>query len=482
MLRNICIHGVIFVLCLGLALPGLAKSERLDPSELPTGIRLVVDGHKLPADSFSFLVQEVGAATPLLSVRPASPMSPASITKVVTTLAALETLGPNFSWKTELYALGPIRDGVLAGDLLIKGQGDPFLVEDQLRAMLKSLQRQGITRISGDLILDDSYFDPAVTMSEIIDNQAGRAYNTRPNALLTNFQTVTFHFRPHPDGRQVTIHTDPQLPNLEIDNRLSLVNRFCGGYQRGISFHVDADNPTRVIFEGRFPSTCRSYQMVREVMDVPAYTYGLFKHLWQELDGSIDGGYRVGAMDETGEPLLVWSSLPLADIIKSVNKYSNNVMTRHLLLTLGAETTEAPATVDKGVAAVLDYLESRDLDTGQLVIDNGSGLSRQTWITSALMNGVLQTAWFSPWMPEFVASLPLNGMDGTMRNRLGGQAMAGRMHIKTGMLDEVAAVTGYVLSANNRYFAVTGIVNHELADRGPGRELLDALLTWTYQQ
>lgn len=441
-----------------------------------------MDGHELPADSFSFLVQEVGAATPLLSVRPESPMIPASTVKVITTLAALDTLGPDYSWKTELHALGPVSDGVLRGDLLIKGQGDPFLVEEQMRAMLKALQRRGVTRISGDLVFDSSYFDPAVTIAEIIDNQAGRAYNTRPNALLTNFQTVDFHFSPHPDGRQVIIRTDPQLPNLEIDNRLRQVNRFCGGYQRGVSFHVDPHNPARVIFEGRFPSACSSYQLVREVMDVPAYTYGLFKHLWQELGGSIEGEYRPGSVGESHEPLLVWTSLPLADIIKSVNKYSNNVMTRHLLLTLGAETTEPPATMGKGVRAVLNYLESRDLDTSQLKLDNGSGLSRQTRITTGLMNGVLQTAWFSPWMPEFVTSLPLNGMDGTMRNRLRGQHISGRMHIKTGSLDEVTAVTGYVLSASNRYYAVSGIVNHELADRGPGRELLDALLMWTYQQ
>ena len=449
---------------------------------IPDRIQRIIDGHNLPESSFSFYVQAVGADAPRFVFNAGKPMNPASAVKTITTFAALESLGPAFTWQTELYALGPIENGVLRGDLLVKGGGDPFLVEDQLRGMLKSLQRAGVERIQGNLVLDGSYFDPSVTGDELIDNQAGRAYNTRPSAVIANFQAMTFYFYPHPNGQDVIIHSDPRLPNVKITNRLRLVNRSCGGYQRGISYNLNPEDPTEVIFDGSFPSRCSRYQMVREVLNAPDYTFGLFTTLWNELGGTLEGGLRVGAVPDDLEPIVVWNSVPLGDVIKSINKYSNNVMTRHLLLTLGAEVLGPPATVDKGIEAMKNYLELKSLDSTQLSLDNGAGLSRDTRVTTDLMTGLLQSAWASPYMPEFVASLPINGLDGTMRNRVRGTTMSGRMHVKTGSLDEVAAVAGFVYSQSNTIYTVVGIVNHELADRGPGAELLNELLTWVYLQ
>lgn len=462
--------------------PFLVAQEFPANGVIPDHIQRIIDGHKLPESSFSFFVQEVGADSPRFVFNAGKPMNPASAIKTVTTLAALESLGPAFTWQTELYALGPVSNGVLQGDLLMKGGGDPFLVEDQLRSMLKSLQRAGIEHITGNLVLDGSYFDASVENGKLIDNQAGRAYNTRPNAVIANFQAMTFFFYPHPNGRDVIIHTDPRLPNVKVANRLKLANRSCGGYQRGISFNLNPEDPSEVIFEGSFPSRCSRYQMVREVLNAPDYTFGLFQELWSELGGQLDGDLRRGQVPDELEPIITWSSVPLSDVIKSINKYSNNLMTRHLLLTLGAEVLGPPATVEKGVEAMKNYLELKSLDSTQLTLSNGAGLSRDTRVTAALLNDMLQSAWASPYMPEFVASLPINGMDGTMRNRVRGSRMSGRMHVKTGSLDEVAAVAGFVYSQSNKVYTVVGMVNHELADRGPGAELLNEFLTWVYLQ
>lgn len=472
----------LLLLSTSLTLAQQPVSSNLDIGDFPEAVKVVLDGHNLPASSFSFLVQEIGASEPLLAHNSGTAFNPASSIKTLTTLAALDTLGPAFTWQTELYALGPVSNGVLQGDLLMKGGGDPFLLEDQLRNMLKALQREGIEHITGNLVLDGSYFDPTVEDGGNIDNQNGRSYNTEPNAVISNFQSVNFYFQPHPNGRDVMIFTDPQLPNLKITNRLRLANRSCGGYQRGVSFNLNENDHTEVIFEGRFPSGCRQYRMVREVLDAPGYTFGLFMQLWGELGGTLDGSLRVGRAPEEQEPILTWSSLPMSDVIKSINKFSNNLMTRHLLLTLGAETFGPPATVEKGIDAIESYLTMKGMDTSQLILSNGSGLSREARITTDLLNEILRSAWLSPYMPEYVASLPINGMDGTMRNRLRGPNMSGRMHIKTGSLDEVSAIAGFVYSSSSKAYAVTGIINHELADRGPGVELMDALLTWVYQQ
>lgn len=453
-----------------------------DIGDFPEAVKVVIDGHNLSESSFSLLVQEIGADEPLLAHNSGTAFNPASSIKTLTTLAALDTLGPAFTWQTELFALGPVSNGVLQGDLLMKGGGDPFLLEDQLRNMLKALQRAGIEHVTGNLVMDGSYFDPTVESGGNIDNQNGRSYNTEPNAIISNFQSVSFYFQPHPNGRDVVIITDPQLPNLKITNRLRLTDRSCDGFQRGVSFNLNDNDPSEVIFEGRFPSGCRQYRMVREVLDAPGYTFGLFMQLWGELGGTLDGRPRVGTAPDDLEPVLTWNSLPMSDVVKSINKFSNNLMTRHLLLTLGAETFGSPATVDKGIEAIESYLVMKGMDTSQLILSNGAGLSRDARITTELLNEILRSAWLSPYMPEYVASLPINGMDGTMRNRLRGTNISGRMHIKTGSLDEVSAIAGYVYSSSNKAYAVTGIINHELADRGPGVELMDALLNWVYQQ
>ncbi len=457
-------------------------NPNIDVGEMPEAIQIVIDGHSLPSSSFSILVQEVGTQYPLLARNTSIAFNPASAIKTLTTLVALEKLGPAFTWQTELYALGPIRDGVLQGDLLMKGGGDPFLVEDQLRNMLKALQRIGIQHITGNLILDGSYFDSTVEDTQSIDNQNGRTYNTKPNALISNFQAVTFYFYPHPNGRNVVITTDPKLPNLRVTNRLRQVDRLCNGFQRGISFNINQEDISEIIFEGQFPARCSEYQMTREVLDPATYTFGLFMQLWSELGGMLDGDLIMRSVPGALDPVLVWNSLPLSDVIKSINKFSNNLMTRHLLLTIGAETLGPPATIGKGIQAVNYFLEDREFDTSLLNLSNGAGLSRNTQITTELLNAILRNAWTSPFMPEYVASFPINGIDGTMRGRLRDQELLGRMHIKTGTLNEVSAVAGYVYSRSNKVYAVTGIINHELADRGPGVELMDALLNWVYQQ
>jgi serine-type D-Ala-D-Ala carboxypeptidase/endopeptidase (penicillin-binding protein 4) len=461
----------------------LAQSEQLMPAaaSLPDRVDVVVKGHKLPPASYGLLVQEVHGGKVLLDINSTQTMNPASTMKVVTTLAALERLGPNYTWNTDVYAQGTVQDGTLHGDLLIRGGGDPFLLEEHVRNMLKTLQREGITHITGDLVLDASYFDVSVSQEPLIDNQQDRAYNVLPHALMSNFQTVTFYFRPHENGKEVVVNADPPLPNLHINNKLRLKAGACQGYQRGIRIEDDATDPSTVVLSGDFPAQCQQFALVRSVLGPTDYFFGLFSYLWHELGGSLDGSLRLGQAPQQA-PLLSWASPPLADVVKSINKFSNNMMTRHALLTLGAEAIAAPATVEQGAEVVSSYLAMLGIDSTGLVIANGAGLSREARVSPALMNQVLQRAYASPYMAEFIASLPVNGIDGTMRYRVRNAGMRGQMHIKTGSLDGVAAVAGFVQSKSGKRYSVAGMLNHELADQGPGAELLDALLIWVYEQ
>ena len=230
------------------------------------------------------------------------------------------------------------------------------------------------------------------------------------------------------------------------------------------------------------PARCDRFQTSRAIMTPAAYTYGAFKALWQQWGGTLKGGFRVETKPPTARALLTWQSRPLAEIIRPLNKWSNNLMARMLLFTIGARDNPPPVTRAQGEAALLKHLQSRGLDVTGVVIDNGSGLSRTTRVTSRFMTALLRQAWRSPSMPEFMASLSIAGIDGTTRRRFRGGPERGRMHLKTGSLQNVSSVTGYVHAQNGKTYAVNVMVNYANANYGIGTELQNAVLAWVYKQ
>jgi len=451
-------------------------------AQLPPPVQRVLDGHTIPAEDVSVLVQPVAGGQPVLSHLVGVPRNPASTIKTLTTWAALDTLGPTYYWPTEVYFLGDFADGMLDGDLALKGYGDPYLVTEELWKLLRALRRTGLDDVQGALVLDDTHFAPVDEHPGTFDGQPYRTYNVAPNALLVNFKAVRFQFLPDHANAAVRISADPSPSNLDIDNRLKLVDGPCRGYQAGIAFDL-ADFPTgrRAVFSGNFPAACAPYALSRTVLEHDSFIYGVYRSLWAELGGRHRGGFRRDSVPQAVEPALTWRSRPLAEIIRSVNKFSNNVMTRQLLQTLGTERDGPQASAAAGIAAIYDYLDAQGIASDSLVIDNGAGLSRATRISAEALAGVLVTAARSPLAPEFLASLSLGGLDGTTRGRFNGHPVTGRMHVKTGRLDHVSALAGFVHARSGVDYAVVVMVNSPEAHRGPGSELQEALVRWVYE-
>ena len=283
--------------------------------------------------------------------------------KVVTTWSALEYLGPAYTWPTEVYFLGAFDGRKLDGDLAIKGYGDPQLVVEEVWKLLRALRRMGLTEITGDLVLDDSHFAVDEPDPGAFDGQPYRTYNVVPNALLMNFKAVQFQFTPDPARGRVSVATEPVLANLTIDNNLALVDGPCRGYQAGIAFaHADPESLERVVLDGEFSRRCNVYGLGRTVLQHDTFAFGLFSSLWKEVGGSFSGKLRKEQIPPDATPALVWQSRPLGEVVRSINKNSNNVMTRQLLYTLGAEAAGAPGTRENGVAAVRELLAARGLD------------------------------------------------------------------------------------------------------------------------
>lgn len=465
--------GLLAVL---LSCPGVVIAEG---DELPVAVRSALQVRQVPAETLSIHVEDVDTGEVVLRWLPEEPRNPASTMKLLTTLVALDTLGPAYRWKTDIYALGEIENGRLEGDLLIKGHGDPFLVTERVWQMLRSIRQAGIDDITGDLLIDDSYFDIGEYDPSAFDKQPLRAYNVAPNALLMNFKVVRYWFEPDDGG--VNVRLDPKLENLEVENRLHLVPGYCGGYQRGITVTTNGELD-HVTFSGKFPSGCKRYAMDRTVLSHNEFAFGLFASLWQESGGSFSGTWRNVAVAEDVEPLLTFESPPLTEMIASVNKHSNNVMARQILYTLSAETSDPPGTEAGGREVIAQWLRENQLDSAELSIANGAGLSRQSRITAADMASLLRFAWKQPYMPEYLASMSLTGLDGTLSRRFRDSDLVGKAHLKTGSLDHVTAIAGYLQARSGRRFSVVALQNFADIHRGPGEEVQEALLRWLYEQ
>jgi D-alanyl-D-alanine carboxypeptidase/D-alanyl-D-alanine-endopeptidase (penicillin-binding protein 4) len=464
-----------------LLLAAAAGSADAVESALPGAIIGALDVRSVPHDSLSVYVEDVETGEVVLDWLAERPRNPASTIKLLTTLVALDRLGPAYRWKTEVYAGGDVVDGRLDGDLLLKGYGDPFLVTERVWQLLREVRHAGIREITGDLLIDDSYFDVGEHDPAAFDRRPLRAYNVAPNALLMNFKVVRYWFEPDQDADGVRVWMDPPLDNLRVDNRLGLAPGRCRGYQRGIAISAN-DAADTMTFSGRFPRGCRRYAMDRTALSHNAFVYGVFRSLWDESGGEFDGGWKNAIADPEAEPLLTFDSLPLSEMIARVNKHSNNVMARQLLYTLSAEVLGPPGTEEGGRRVIDDWLEVRGLEPGALTIENGAGLSREARATAAGIGALLSFAWRQPYMPEFASSMALSGLDGTLRRRFRNNGLMGQAHLKTGSMDDVAAVAGYLQSRSGRRFALVALHNHTEIHRGPGAEVQEALLRWLYEQ
>ena len=450
-------------------------------AQLPEPLARALAQAGIPESAAAFYVQETSADRPLLAVGAERPLNPASTIKLVTTYAGLELLGPAYAWVTDAYGTGPVKDGVLAGDLVLRGRGDPKLTIENFWLLLRNLRGRGVREIRGDLVLDRGYF-PAVDEFDAarFDDQPTRPYNTGPNALLVNFKAVRLQFVPDLAARSVQIVTEPALPQVQVVNNLTLDPKgSCGDWVSKVKLDSQGNaQAARLAFNGVFPASCGERMRNYSVLGHSQYIHALFRELWRELGGSFAGAVRDGATAPDARLIASAQSPSLSEVVRDINKFSNNVMARQLFLTLGAEGAGAPASGEKSSRVIRQWLAGKGLSFPELVLENGSGLSRIERISAKSLGELLLAAHKSPVMPELMASLPLAAVDGTMRKRLSGADVAGQAHIKTGSLSGVRAIAGYVLDARGRRVVVVFIANH--ANAGNAQPVQDALLRWIH--
>jgi len=403
--------------------------------------------------------------------------NPASVMKLVTTAAALDLLGPDYRWITRVYAQGSLVGDVLNGDLIIQGSGDPRLAHEDLARLLRRLRSLGVREIQGDLVLDRSLFQTTLDDAAAFDGLPYRAYNALPDALLLDAKAISLRFFPDPQTQSVRVAMEPPMSEFMIELP-QLDTQPCINWREKLGAVVD---PSSVHFSGSYSLDCGERVLVlhAHTLSHARYFDAVFRQLWRELGGSINGVMREEKKLESARELLQWESPTLAHIIRDINKHSNNVMARQLLMSLVASSTNAAATPEAGAAKAKAWLDTVGINSESVVIENGAGLSRKERLSADTLSKVLNHAWHSPYMPEFIASLPIVGVDGTMTRTLKNSAVKTRAHIKTGSLNDVASIAGYVKAKSGRWISVVCMINH--AEANSARTSFNELLEWIYE-
>ncbi|WP_459251793.1 D-alanyl-D-alanine carboxypeptidase/D-alanyl-D-alanine endopeptidase [Paraburkholderia metrosideri] len=448
---------------------------------LPQPVMVGLQRAHIPLSSISVVVEKVGDRTPIVALNAGKPMMPASTMKLVTTYSGLSILGPDYRWRTSAYADGTLdANGVLHGNLYIQGTGDPKLVPEELIDLVQKIHKAGINGVEGALVLDKRYFDASTRDLPPFDDDATAPYNVGPDPLLYAFKSLSFTLTPSPDG-SVAVDVLPALSQLQIDNQMRAVNGPCRGDAASVSPTVTPQPNGTVVasFTGDYSVRCGPRTINVAVLDHSAFFAGGFLALWQQTGGTFSGTTREGAVPVGARLVATHQGPVLSDIVRDINKFSNNTMARNLFLTIGATEERPPATPEKSARAIEAFLRRDSIDMEYLTLDNGSGLSRDEHITALSLADLLQRANASPVAQVFVESLPIAGVDGTMRNRLTNQGAGGNAHIKTGTLRDVRAIAGYVASADGNSYVVVSLINDPHSEAA--RAAHDALLEWVYQ-
>ena len=452
-------------------------------AQIPLPVSVELARAKVPPEAVALLVAEVGhGQTPRLSHQSGSPMQPASVMKLVTTFAALDTLGPAFTWNTPVYldskGKSKASDRVFHGDIYIQGQGDPKLVVERLWLLMRRIQGLGIQKIDGDIVIDRSAFALAPVEPGRFDGEPLRPYNAAPDAFLVNYSTLVFTFTPDSAAGVARIQTDPPLAEAKLPQQVQLTAGLCNDYRSALA--ADFADALRPRFAGSYASACGERSWPVAYADPGQFAARAVHGMWNSLGGTLTGSVRYGSTPaqvvERG-PAFTLKSPALAEVVRDINKFSNNVMAQQLYLTLGrghaGPDAQSPASFAASNAFVQTWWAQRFGPSDAPLLENGSGLSRQESISAHALGQLLQAAYAAPTMPELMASLPVAGQDGTLKR----STTTAPAHLKTGSLHNVLAIGGYVLARSGKRYVVVAMVNH--ANAAAARPAIEALLEWT---
>jgi len=484
----------LFLAFQSLSLMAKPQANKLENSQLPEPVSLAFKQANVPLSAVSIMVTPL--VTPLansspnssppasistppkprLSLHASAEMNPASVMKLITTSAGLSILGPDFTWRNQVWMDGPVKDGILQGNLYFKGSGDPKLVVERLQTLLQDVMAKGIRDVKGDIILDGSIFDLPSKNPASFDDEPLRPYNVAPQGLLLNFNAMLFKFTPDAGRGEAKVESEPPLANVQWPSSVPLSAGPCQDWRTQLK--ADFSKSDKVQFNGTYSRACGEQQWPVAYVEPQSFGPRMVQAMWLQAGGQLKGQVRHGLTPTQATLWLEARSLPLTDIVADINKFSNNVMAQQLFLSLSSQQDRGSFVASQQM--VLKWW-SQHLNGQTLpVLDNGSGLSRNERSNAQALSALLQMAAQSTYAKALQNSLAIAGVDGTvarMKDRQPNSVAIGRARLKSGSLKDVASLAGYVDGLSGQRYVFVVIVNHPNANAV--RPAFDRLLEWT---
>jgi len=441
---------------------------------LPNEVQNFINNSTIKSEDVSIYIKEVGRKNPLISLNADKSHTPASVIKVLSTYASLLKLGFDYRIPTKFYVAGSVRQGILYGDIVVKGFGDPTLDSKDLDEIVKKIYAKGIRKITGNIIIDRSYFRVGTKDNSGFDENKYSPYNAMPDAMMFNERISTICVTPN----QNKVLKKTADNSYRLINKLQRVNKPCRGRYSWPGVRIDTSSAVpSVLLQGKISKKCGKRNICKVITKPYKSFYYAFKEKLNKEGIRVKGNMRLRKVPSHAKLLLIHYSDTLEKIVARTAKKSNNLYARHLLLTLGAKMYGAPATVTKGRRAVESILRSRGaLGFGNLKIDNGSGLSRTAKITAKLLSGMFEHA-YKKYAERWAQTLSIAGIDGTIKRRFKGTIVKNRAWMKTGTLKRVKNIGGYVKSKSGKLYTAVILVQ---SNRGNWRasKLQNDIIKW----
>lgn len=474
--------------------------------------------------------------SPLLSHQADIARTPASTMKLVPSFIALDTLGADFVWHTRVYHTGIIVGDTLYGDLIIQGSGDPKMTHERLQQLLYKVQTAGIHHINGNIIVDSSVFKNVTKDPAAFDNSPLRPYNASPDGFLVNFSSVGIQSYPLDSTRAQLTYT-PQLANYQLPSMINMRSAACGQARYSIAPQWQA---AQLTLNSNLPDSCGEHAFYIAYPDAKDFAARVIAAKWQTLGNTLSGKviaqetpYRannpankqkksphgLAAIAMSPLPIVSYPSLNLTQQIYDINHFSNNVMTEQVALSIGAyktdvnkndthqesvnkQGTDTDKTINNQAISLYQFGQPTATDYPQALqsinqwwqtnltsppphLTNGSGLCRDCSISAANLSELLTYAYNQPSFDAYVSSLGIAGVSGTISahsDRLPKSQAIGRAWIKTGTLNNVTSMAGYVKGLSGQDYVVAGLINTDHAlNAYTARTVLDSMLDWTAQ-
>lgn len=458
-----------------------------EKTKMPPQVVSALQQANVPLSAVSIMITPIAVDSPStksltprprLSHRADAEMNPASVMKLITTSAGLSILGPDFMWRNRIWVDGPIVDGVLQGNLYVKGSGDPKLVVERLQSLLQEVMGKGLRDIKGDIILDSSVFDLPAKSPASFDDEPLRPYNVAPQGLLLNFNALLFKFSPDSAQGVAKVEGEPPLANVQWPVTVPLTAGPCQDWRSQL--RADFSQAENVRFQGAYPASCGEQKWPVAYVQPQTFAPRMVQAMWLQAGGKLKGQVRAGLTPNTAKLWHEAPSLPLADIVADINKFSNNVMAQQLFLSLSSQ--QGSGNFEASRQVVLRWWQ-HNLPTQALpVLDNGSGLSRDERSSALALTGLLQWVANSKFSVALHNSLAIAGVDGTvsrLKDRAPNSVAIGRARLKSGSLRDVASLAGYVDGLSGQRYVFVVMVNHPNANAA--RPAFDKLLEWTVE-